>query len=175
VVANATDGNQNSIGFHVVRPEVRILAPAPGSKTRDGKVTIQGTVLGMRDLQQVRMAGKPASLIKRADGGFDFRLPDVPLAVGPNLITGFAARANGDRSTFDVAVVRRAPVQPLTVDAIERALKNAVSPVRIEALVDDQGVDFELTPELEKRLRAQGASKRLLDAIADAYAPSPPH
>jgi len=89
--------------------------------------------------------------------------------MGSNTITGFTALTNGQRSTFDLAVLRVPPVPPLTIQTIERALKGSVSPVRIEALVNDQGVDFELTPEVEKRLQAEGATKSLLEAIADGY------
>ena len=167
--ATAADGSKNSITFRVTKPEVRILKPVPGSKTRDEKVTVQGKVLGMHDLKQLDVAGKPVPFRRTDDGGFDFQLADVPLVMGSNTITGFTALTNGQRSTFDLAVLRVPPVPPLTIQTIERALKGSVSPVRIEALVNDQGVDFELTPEVEKRLQAEGATKSLLEAIADGY------
>jgi hypothetical protein len=158
----------------MVKPEVRILSPVPASKTREEKTAVKGVVLGMHDLKQVHLGGKSVPLSKRTDGGFEFQAPAIPLALGSNTITGFTERANGERSTFDFVVFRLAPVAPLNAEALEKALRNSVSPVRLEALVEEQGVDFELTPEIENRLRRAGATKSLLDAIADAQvAPKP--
>lgn len=56
--------------------------------------------------------------------------------------------------------------KPLSVEEVEEALTNGISPKRMTALVKQFGVDFALTPEAEQRLREKGADSDLLLAIA---------
>ncbi len=56
---------------------------------------------------------------------------------------------------------------PFKVEDIVDLLQGKVSPKRIATLVEDRGVDFEMNPEVEKRLRGLGASNDLLLAIAN--------
>ncbi len=60
------------------------------------------------------------------------------------------------------------PVGPPPFQASEVAemLQGKMSPKRITTLVQERGVDFELNPDLEKRLRGLGATSDLLLAIA---------
>jgi PEGA domain len=55
---------------------------------------------------------------------------------------------------------------PLTASDMAEMLQGKMSPKRIQALVQERGVDFALNPDLEKRLRAVGATSDLLLAIA---------
>jgi hypothetical protein len=55
---------------------------------------------------------------------------------------------------------------PFTADDIVKMLQGKVSNKRITALVDERGVDFAMTADLEKRLKALGADDALLLAIA---------
>lgn len=61
-----------------------------------------------------------------------------------------------------------APVGPPPFKAadVEEMLKGAMSPKRIATLVQERGVDFAVTPELEKQLRAMGATSDLLQALS---------
>jgi len=54
----------------------------------------------------------------------------------------------------------------LAIDEIEELLKGSVSPPRVTTLVQQYGVNFELSDEAEKRLRGLGADDKLLIAIA---------
>lgn len=60
------------------------------------------------------------------------------------------------------------PVGPPPFQASDVAdmLQGKVSPKRVAALIQERGVDFELNPDLEKRLRGLGATSELLLAIA---------
>ena len=65
-------------------------------------------------------------------------------------------------------MTRVAPAGPpaLTLAEIEDALKKKLPATRIQSLVTQYGVDFALTDEAEKRLRAAGADSDLLLTIA---------
>ncbi len=55
---------------------------------------------------------------------------------------------------------------PFTAADVTEMLQGKMSPKRVASLVEERGVDFELTPDLEKRLRGMGATSDLLLAIA---------
>ena len=55
---------------------------------------------------------------------------------------------------------------PFKAGDIADLLQGKVSSKRIATLVEDRGVDFEMNPDVEKRLRALGATNDLLLAIA---------
>ena len=55
---------------------------------------------------------------------------------------------------------------PFTAGDVAEMLQGKMSPKRVASLVQERGVDFELNPDLEKRLRGLGATSDLLLAIA---------
>jgi TonB family protein len=54
---------------------------------------------------------------------------------------------------------------PFSEQEIETGLRNGVTPARLTTLVEKNGVDFTLTPEIRQRLIAAGADQDLLDVI----------
>jgi hypothetical protein len=60
----------------------------------------------------------------------------------------------------------QAPAQvskkPLSKEAVIRLLKGEVSPNRVAVIAREQGIDFQMSPETEKELRAAGATEELL-------------
>ncbi len=58
----------------------------------------------------------------------------------------------------------------LTEQQVISLLERGVHPSRAAALVEEKGVDFALTPDLQRRLRALGANDRLLTAIQKSKA-----
>jgi hypothetical protein len=60
------------------------------------------------------------------------------------------------------AKLEQAGPKPLALDEVEEALKNGISAKRVGELVKQYGVDFDLTGEVEQRLRAVGADDALL-------------
>jgi len=71
----------------------------------------------------------------------------------------------GETSTIEAKLEPAGP-KALALVEIEEALTNGLSPKRITTLVNQFGVDFALTKELEQRLRSKGADSDLLVAIA---------
>lgn len=61
----------------------------------------------------------------------------------------------------------------LSLDDILTLLAGGVTPARVATLVKERGVDFQLTPENENKLRIAGADDSLLLAIAKAQPPPP--
>jgi hypothetical protein len=167
IVASANDSSEASVAFTAIRPEVR-LEPARGTKTTDANIDVKGVASGMRNLQTVGVNGKLVPIHQRPDGSFDFGVQKVPLALGPNTITVFTVQSGGQRNTFDTVVMRVPPRPPLTLEIISGGLKNHVPSPILQQQVEDRGVDFELTPEVEKSLRRLGASDSLLNAINDS-------
>jgi len=55
---------------------------------------------------------------------------------------------------------------PFTAGDVAEMLQGKMSPKRVATLVQERGVDFELNPDLDKRLRGLGATSDLLLAIA---------
>jgi len=58
--------------------------------------------------------------------------------------------------------------EPLSESKILTGLKGDITPKRLGVLVGRLGVDFSLTPEIERRLRAAGANDELIAAIRNA-------
>lgn len=59
-----------------------------------------------------------------------------------------------------------APQTPLTEKEVTQLIKkNKKNPERVTAVLQERGVDFDLNPELEKKLRKAGAENPLLEAI----------
>jgi PEGA domain-containing protein len=70
-----------------------------------------------------------------------------------------------ERSEQKVELVKRGP-EPLAESDIEEALTNGMTPARLGDLVKQYGVNFAVTPEIEKKLRDKGADSDLLLVIA---------
>jgi hypothetical protein len=169
VVATATDRSVGQMTFKVTRPEVRVLEPSAGSETQDEAVKVRGLAVGFQDVDKVDVAGQSATLRRRDDGAVEFEAANVPLAVGPNTLQGYVLTRSGMRQSFSLTLKRNPPPGPpaLSLAEVEQALAN-LPKKRVEEMVEQYGVDFELTDEVEKRLRDQGADTHLLLAIARA-------
>jgi hypothetical protein len=169
VVATATDKSVGQMTFKVTRPEVRVLEPGTGSETTDAAVKVRGLAVGFADVDKVDVAGRSASLRRREDGSVEFEAASVPLAIGPNALQGYVLTRSGVRQNFRLDLKRLPPPGPpaLTLAEVENALAN-LPKKRVAEMVDQYGVDFELTDETEKRLRDAGADTSLLLAIAKA-------
>jgi hypothetical protein len=59
--------------------------------------------------------------------------------------------------------------KPLALTEIQDLLKGSVTPKRVATLVEQYGVSFELTDDIEKELRKLGADDRLLLVIAKKH------
>ena len=55
--------------------------------------------------------------------------------------------------------------RPLTVDEIAYLLQQGVTPRRVESLVEEQGVKFELTEAIKERLKRAGADEGVLTVV----------
>lgn len=169
VAATAGDNSVNRVAFNLIWSGVRVTQPAVGGKIIDPAVTVRGLVIGMHDFERVDLAGKNLAVSRQPDGTFTFESASVPVNMGVNYIPGFVVRANGDRELFWATVWRVPPgPPPLSLGRIEGALQAGVTNVRLINLVDENGVDFQLTPETERHLRSLGANKALMDAITNS-------
>jgi hypothetical protein len=81
----------------------------------------------------------------------------------------------GESRTIEVELAPAKPreppkpeIEPLTVEGVMKLLEAGVTPVRLSAIVQERGVNFTLTPAIESRLRALGATDALLLEIAKA-------
>ncbi|MBI2834128.1 MAG: PEGA domain-containing protein, partial [Acidobacteria bacterium] len=61
---------------------------------------------------------------------------------------------------------------PLTDDAIVQLLQSGVPPLRVEQLARERGITFAVSPDIERRLRAVGATDDLIKTLRD-LAPRP--
>jgi formylglycine-generating enzyme required for sulfatase activity len=59
---------------------------------------------------------------------------------------------------------------PFSKEKITKGLELGVTSKRMAALVSERGVDFALSPEIEKELRQAGADEELIDAVRKASA-----
>lgn len=64
----------------------------------------------------------------------------------------------------------RAAQQPLSVDDIQLLLIGGSTPAKMVAIIEQRGVNFQLTPDLEKKLREGGADTAVIEAIQKAQA-----
>jgi len=169
VVATATDKSVGQMTFKVSRSEVRVLEPGAGSETSDAAVKVRGLAVGFADVDKVEVAGQSASLRRREDGSVEFEAAAVPLALGPNALQGYVLTRSGVRQSFRLDLKRLPPPGPpaLSLAELEKALTD-LPRKRVAAMIGEFGVDFELSEETEKRLRAAGADSDLLLAIAKA-------
>ncbi|MGH9493260.1 MAG: hypothetical protein ACRD2K_07140, partial [Terriglobales bacterium] len=171
VVATATDKSVGQMTFKVSRPEVRVLEPGVGSEVADAAVRVRGLAVGFRDVDRVEVAGQLATLRRREDGSVEFEAANVPLTVGSNNLQGYVVTSTGQRQKFSLALTRKPPPGPpaLTLEEVETALRNELPKARIAALANQYGVDFEVTDDVDKRLRSVGADSSLLLELVKAY------
>jgi len=170
VVATATDKSVGQMTFKVSRSEVRVLEPGAGSETTDAAVKVRGLASGFADVDKVEVAGRTATLQRRADGTVEFEAANVPLTLGPNALQGYVLTRGGMRQSFSLNLKRNPPPGPpaLTLAEVENALAN-LPKKRVAEMVEQYGVDFELTDETEKRLRDAGADANLLLVLVKAH------
>ena len=171
VVATATDKSVGQMTFKVTRPEVRVLEPGTGSEVEGSAIRVRGLAMGFRDVDRVEVAGQLATLRRRDDGSVEFEAASVPLTVGPNHLPGHVVASSGQRLSFSLDVTRKPPPgpPPLTLEEVDTALRNELPKARIAALAGQYGVDFEITDDVDKRLRALGADSGLLLDLVKAY------
>jgi len=171
VVATATDKSVAQMTFKVSRPEVRVIEPGTGSEVSDATARVRGLATGFRDVDRVEIAGQLATLRRRDDGSVEFEAPSVPLTIGSNHLQGSVVASSGQRLSFSLDLTRKAPPGPpaLTLEEVETALRNDLPKSRIASLANQYGVDFELTDDVDKRLRSAGADSTLLLDLVKAY------
>jgi tetratricopeptide (TPR) repeat protein len=63
------------------------------------------------------------------------------------------------------------PVRPLAEGDIVQLLQAGVTPARAATLIEQRGISFDVTPDVETRLRQAGADDALIAAITRAAAP----
>ncbi|HLK33098.1 MAG TPA: hypothetical protein VKT29_08405 [Terriglobales bacterium] len=157
-----TDIVRPQIEFSVRRPRVR-FAMLP-LETHDATYTLRGTLIGYGDVQAVRLLGVRGAIQRNADGSTSFELPNVPMEVGKNVLTGSVYTAEGVREPFEANVTR---IRRLDMAYIQEAM-HVLSRARLLELINERGVDFQLDDLNEKVLRAAGADDALLLAISKA-------
>ena len=74
----------------------------------------------------------------------------------------------GETRTVEVQLAEAVPETALSLDDTLKLLNAGVTPARLETIVKQRGVAFELTEEAERKLREAGATAELLLAIAKA-------
>jgi len=83
----------------------------------------------------------------------------------------------GESRTIEVQLAQAKPPEPpppkpvettLALEDVLKLLEAGVTPARLETIVKERGVSFELTDDAESKLRALGATDTLLLAIAKA-------
>ena len=169
VVATGTDKSVSQMTFKVTRPEVRVLEPSSGAALPDAAVKVRGLAVGFQEVDKVDVAGQSATVRRRDDGSVEFEAASVPLAISPNALQGYVLTRSGVRQNFRLDLKRLPPPGPpaFTLAEVEKALAD-LPKKRVAEMVEQYGVDFELTDEAEKRLRDAGADTNLLLAIAKA-------
>ena len=67
-------------------------------------------------------------------------------------------------------VTSRPAEHPLSADDVTLLLIGGATADRLVTMIDQRGVDFQLTAELEKKFRDQGATDSVIDALKKAGA-----
>jgi len=167
-----------------VPPTITLLEPAGAESGREIQATgstlrVRGTASHPAGMEAVFVNGQRAPARPVSDQSVEFDMGDLAVSSASTaLVVRAAAR---DRSELQLAlkVTRPQPApppqpkptagpRPLTLQDLESALQGGISNARVAALVNEYGVDFALTDEAERRLRAAGADANLLLAIAKA-------
>lgn len=168
ITADANDTSQTAVTFNVLKPEILVSDPQIGQSTADAAINVRGSVFGFKGIQGIKVANTNAVLTQRADGGINFEAK-VPLEMGPNVVPGIITLADGQDVTFFTEARRSPPgPPPMTLPSILQGLRLHVDQKLIISAIDQKGVDFALTEESERLLRAEGAKDSLLQAIEQA-------
>lgn len=141
--------------------------PAGGTRTSAAAVTL--TINSTPGDVQVYLNDQPMGLTSEegnlvlpvAPGDYKLRL-DLP---GYKEFQQPVTVAAGKPSSIDAKLETVGP-PPFTSADIRDMLQGKVSPKRIQTLVQERGVDFQLTDELEKDFKSLGATSDLLLEIA---------
>jgi hypothetical protein len=168
VLATSTDKAEAHLVFSVMRPEVKVTAPAPGAQSTEATIAVRGVATGFRELERVEVAGQRATLTRQPDGSVHFEIAALPVPVGESTLQGSAVSSSGHSEPFTIAVKRLPPPGPpaLGLKEVLDALNNRVPKPRLLALINQYGVDFALNEDIERQLREAGADSDLLLAIA---------
>src|SRR5215471_8483008 len=70
--------------------------------------------------------------------------------------------------SFAGSVAVRAADQPLSKDDVRLLLIGGASAEKMTALIQQRGVDFQMTPDLAKKLHDDGASDEVIEALQRA-------
>ena len=160
-------------------PEVLILEPAGATgetlEVNTATLTVRGVAMDSKGIALVRVRNKLAAMQPRSQLATEFWVEDLPLALGDNEIEVVVTNVEHVESKAVVKVrrVEAPPPQPpkptgLTVEEVTKLLAAGVTPARVETIVKERGVGFELNDENERKLREAGATDALLLVIAKA-------
>jgi hypothetical protein len=167
-------------------PKVYILEPAVADVSRPVEVTeptltLRGTATDARGVATVTVNGQPAQL--RSVGGIttmEFAARNLPLQEGANQLTVVATNVDKQSTQMAFMVWLRSKVvvpvsatatpaqKPLTEVKIVDLLRSGVTSRRIVMLVEERGIDFELTNDYIDVLRTAGAEELLIEALRKA-------
>lgn len=169
-----------ALAFAPRPPEVLVLEPAVESElaeTTEEKIKVRGIALDDTAIIRVEVAGRIASMRPRPGRGTDFWVDDVPLQIGDNVIDIVATNV-GQLEGRTILRLKRAGAgaaatkpdgSPLGLDQVMQLLKSrTITNLRIRDLVEERGVNFELTASVKSQLRDEGADPKLLETIARA-------
>lgn len=88
--------------------------------------------------------------------------------VAPTATSTYQLSAKGPGGSTSASLEIKVTIPRLSEANLVDLLKNAVPKPRIAKLVSERGISFELTPEVEQRLRAAGADDTLVEAMQKA-------
>jgi hypothetical protein len=167
-------------------PKVNVLEPPVADASKPVEVTeptltLRGTATDARGVATVAVNGQPAEL--RSVGGIttmEFSARNLPLQEGANQLTVVATNVDKQSTQMVFMVWLRskvvAPVsatatpaqKPLTEVKIVDLLRSGVTSRRVIMLVEERGIDFDLTNDYIEVLRTAGAEDSLIEALRKA-------
>lgn len=166
-----------------VPPTITLLEPVGAESGREIQATgpmlrVRGTASHPGGIASVSVNGQRAPARTLSPQTLEFDAGDLPVGSGSTafVVIAMATDKSELRLTLKVARSQPAPPEPkpsagpppITLKELETALENELPKARIIELVNQYGVNFDLTEEAERRLRAAGANSELLLAIAKA-------
>lgn len=165
-------GENRTIEAHLeeAKPvELVVLEPAAGAAVEAATVKVRGTATHPSGIDRVEVGGRAARLESRSPQAMEFVLDDLALTTGDNDIEIVAKSAAGPEARTTLKLKRvEPPSGVLSLADVLKLLEAGVSPVRVEAIVKERGVNFALTDETEAKLKEAGATPELVLAIAKA-------
>lgn len=165
-------GENRTIEAHLdeLKPvELTVLEPAAGAEVPAEKVKVRGTAAHPSGIKSVEVGGHAARLESRSPQSVEFTVDEAALQPGDNEIEIVARSVAGREARATLKLKRvEPPSGVLSLEDVLKLLEAGVSPVRVEAIVKERGVNFALTDEAEAKLKEAGATPDLLLAIAKA-------